>query len=93
MCRVLIWVTRTGVAWLAVVPSPSCPESLPPHAHTEVPRCRDAAAESKPAAMLVTWDRPVIWTGTALLAVPPLPSWPRRCRPRPTPCRPSAAPG
>ena len=26
--------------------------------------------------MLVTWDRPVILTGTALLAVLPLPSWP-----------------
>src|SRR5437763_12665411 len=82
MCTVPIWVTRTGVVRPTVVPSPSCPESLPPQAHTEAPPATIATAESKPAAMLVTWDRAVILTGTALLAVLPLPSWPTLSSPQ-----------
>src|SRR5690348_11704799 len=76
MCTVPIWVTRTGVAWPASVPLPSCPLSLPPQAHTEAPPATTATAESQPAAMAVTWDTPVILTGTALLAVLPIPSSP-----------------
>jgi hypothetical protein len=39
----------------------------------------DAAAA---AAMLVTWDRPVTWTGTELLAVVPLPGSPDALSPQ-----------
>ena len=35
-----------------------------------------AIAESLPAAIWVTRDSPVTWTGTSLLVVVPLPSWP-----------------
>jgi hypothetical protein len=76
MCTVPIWVTRTGVVRPASVPSPSCPLSLPPQAHTEAPPARIATEESQPAAMAVTWDRPVTLTGTWLLTVLPVPSWP-----------------
>src|SRR5690348_13287145 len=82
MCTVPIWVTRTGVVRPASVPSPSCPESLPPQAPTEALPATTATAESQPAAMAVTWDTPVILTGTALLAVPPLPSWPTLLEPQ-----------
>ena len=61
-------VTRSGVEWPAVVPSPSCPSSLAPHVHTEVtaemPLFSVASDESQPAEMPVTWDRPAILTGT-----------------------------
>ena len=76
MCTVPSWVTRTGVVRPASVPSPSCPSSLPPQVHTEAPPATTATAESQPAEMAVTWDTPVTLTGTALLAVLPLPSWP-----------------
>src|SRR6266704_3341704 len=78
MNGVLIPLTRSGVVWLVSVPSPSCPELLPPHAKTEVvvPPGRVAREESAPAEMAVTWDKPATLTGTELLTVVPLPSWP-----------------
>ena len=69
-----------GVEWPAGVPSPSCPSSLPPQAHTEViaemPLFSVASEASQPAEIPVTRARPAILTGTGLSAVPPLPSWP-----------------
>src|SRR5262245_29060653 len=86
MDEVLIPVTCSGVRWPASVPSPSCPEALPPHAHTDViaviPLVRVARDASNPAEMLVTWDRPVTWTGISLLAVVPSPSWPEALPPQ-----------
>src|ERR1700749_718016 len=78
--------TRPGVERLVSVPSPSCPRSLPPQVHTEVtaemPLARVAMDASQPAAILVTPDKPATLTGTGLLAVVPLPSWPRRLSPQ-----------
>ena len=41
-----------------------------------------AIAESLPAAIWVTRDSPVTWTGTSLLVVVPLPSSPRPLSPK-----------
>jgi len=75
-------VTRSGVEWPAVVPSPSCPSSLLPHAHTECDRgdARCSRGQRRVPArteMPVTWDRPAILTGTetGLKDVVPLPIW------------------
>src|SRR6266700_3735663 len=80
MNEVPIPATASGTTRLLNVPSPSCPRLLPPQAHTEVsavlPRGRVAREKSKPAEMLVTWDRPETWIGIRLFAVVPLPSWP-----------------
>src|SRR5947209_8221572 len=76
----LIPVTRSGVEWSVSVPSPSCPELLPPHVHTEastvMPLVWVATAASKPAAMPAAWVKPVTLAGTELETVVPLPSWP-----------------
>ena len=78
--------TRSGVERLVSVPSPSCPRSLPPQVHTEViaemPLARVAMDASKPAEIPVTPDKPATLTGSGLLAVVPLPSWPRRLSPQ-----------
>src|SRR6266704_3165899 len=62
------------------MPLPSCPWSLAPHVHTEVraEMLLDsmATAESQPAAIPVTWDKPAILTGFELSVIVPLPSWP-----------------
>ena len=83
--------------WLVSVPSPSWPKSFPPQVHTEVsaemPLVRVAMDESKPAEILVTWDKPDTVTGTGLLAMVPLPSWPRRLSPQRHRAVRGAAPG
>ena len=53
-----------------------------PGPHRGAAAATTATAESKPAAIAVTRDTPVIWTGTALLAVLPLPSWPTLLTPQ-----------
>src|SRR4029077_4190834 len=71
---------------LVSVPSPSCPTSLPPQVHTEViaemPLGRARMDASKTAEIPGTPDQPATLTGPGLLAVVPLPSWPRRLSPQ-----------
>src|SRR2546430_10196398 len=70
-------LTGTGTALLVVVPLPSCPDELLPHARTEPVDVR-ARPKPPPAARAVTivpLGR-LTGTGTALLVPVPLPTTP-----------------
>ena len=73
--EVLSEVTCTGVVRLVVVPSPSCPYALLPHAHT-VPSPFSASACVAPAAIAITLDSPLTATGEVRVVVVPSPIWP-----------------
>ena len=68
-------VTATGVSRWVVLPSPSSPLPLYPHA-TSVPSLFSARQCWAPSAMAVTLARPVTATGVSLWVVVPSPSWP-----------------
>jgi hypothetical protein len=72
-------LTATGVVLctpLPALPSPSWPNSPPPHA-TAVPSPSSATLWRPPAAIAATpLDRPLTATGTWLSVVAPAPSWP-----------------
>src|SRR5450759_1038484 len=76
-------LTATGVVLPVVVPLPSCPELLSPHART-LPVEVNARLWASPPEMAVTVvpDGRVTPTGVRALAVAPLPSWPELLRPQ-----------
>ena len=67
--------TWTGLDRLVVVPSPSCPESLPPQAH-RVPSVLTATVWSSPAATEAQLVAVPTWTGLEWSVVVPSPSCP-----------------
>ena len=73
----------TGVSLLLVVPSPSCPSRLSPQASTW-PVEVSARLNTQPARTEVTLvPRGILTlTGTSLLVVVPLPSWPSPLAPQ-----------
>src|SRR5204863_5738734 len=64
----------------AVLPVPSCPLSLLPHAIT-VPLLSSARLWLAPAAIALTPDNPLTCTGTERRFVVPSPSWPEELLP------------
>src|SRR6476659_1536220 len=77
LVAVPIWV---GVVRLVVVPSPSCPKELYPHAHS-VPSMRVATVWSSPVATDVQVSDP-IWVGVSRLVVVLSPSCPKPLKPQ-----------
>src|SRR5437773_5354477 len=74
--------TCVGEDRSVVVPSPSCPWSLRPHAQT-VPSERTATLRRPVLSAAIATSRPIrALTGSELLVVVPSPSWPRSFRPQ-----------
>ena len=73
--------TATGSALLLVVPLPSWPKVLSPHAQT-FPLLDNARLWSAPPAMATILLKPNTWTGMGLPLVVPLPSWPKVLSPQ-----------
>ena len=75
-------LTCTGMERSCVVPSPSCPDELLPHAIT-VPSASSARLCLPPAATAVTNCRPLTGTGRSLSdSNDPSPSWRKRFCPQ-----------
>ncbi len=73
------YTTGCGVSRIAVVPSPSCPALLAPHAHiapVAAPLLTTASANPSPAAIARTPEIPGTWTGVSRVVVVPSPSCP-----------------
>src|SRR5215217_7787359 len=74
--------TLTGARRVVIVPSPSWPLPLYPHAHTP-PEPSSAREWDAPAAMAVTPDNPLTATADSRsVAVVPSPIWPSILRPQ-----------